>query len=71
MCVPRRVSCRRYAFRRWSPSEVTGLPSSNAFQYTGRENDGTGFYYYRARYYNPSPQRFLGADPLESAGGKT
>jgi len=26
----------------------------NPFQYTGRENDGTGLYYYRARYYSPT-----------------
>jgi YD repeat-containing protein len=32
----------------------------NAFQYTGRENDGTGLYYYRARYYHPQLQRFVG-----------
>jgi hypothetical protein len=25
----------------------------NEFRYTGREGDGTGLYYYRARYYHP------------------
>ena len=40
--------------------------STNPFQYTGRENDGTGLYYYRARYYNPEAQRFLSEDPLIS-----
>jgi RHS repeat-associated protein len=36
---------------------------------TGRENDGTGLYYYRARYYSPTLQRFLGEDPIGFAGG--
>jgi RHS repeat-associated protein len=31
-------------------------------QYTGRENDGTGLYYYRARYYAPALQRFISED---------
>ncbi len=28
---------------------ATGSPSTNPFQVTGRENDGTGLYYYRTR----------------------
>ena len=42
---------------------------SNSYQYTGRENDGTGIYYYRARYYSPNFQRFLSEDPARFAGG--
>ena len=38
------------------------------FQYTGRENDGTGLYYYRARYYAPGIQRFISEDPLNGGG---
>ena len=30
-----------------------GTSSSDAYQFTGRENDGTGLDYYRARYYSP------------------
>jgi RHS repeat-associated protein len=37
---------------------------SNPFQFTGRENDGSGLLYYRARYYNPVWGRFVSADPL-------
>jgi RHS repeat-associated protein len=29
-----------------------------------RENDGTGLYYYRARYYSPELQRFISQDPI-------
>src|SRR5262249_34903361 len=32
------------------------------FQYTGRESDATGLYYYRSRYYDPTLQRFLSED---------
>ncbi len=40
------------------------------FQYTGRENDGdTNLYYYRARYYSPSLNRFVSEDPLRLGGG--
>ncbi|MCL2309482.1 MAG: RHS repeat-associated core domain-containing protein, partial [Proteobacteria bacterium] len=41
----------------------------NPFQYTGRENDGTGLYFYRARYYSPSQQRFISEDPIGLRGG--
>jgi RHS repeat-associated protein len=47
----------------------TGTASSNGFQYTGRENDGTGLMYYRARYYSPGLQRFISQDPLGFGGG--
>jgi RHS repeat-associated protein len=44
--------------------------SSNAQQYTGREKDGdSGFYYYRARYYDPSIGRFISEDPMGFAAG--
>jgi RHS repeat-associated protein len=38
--------------------------SNNELKYTGRERDGaTGFYYYRARYYDPVTGRFISEDP--------
>ncbi len=40
----------------YSPFGAPGLSGSatgNAFDYTGREEDGTGLKYYRARYYYP------------------
>src|SRR5581483_6382816 len=39
-------------------------------QYTGRDNDGTGLFYYRARYYNPTLQQFISEDPIGFAGGR-
>jgi RHS repeat-associated protein len=38
--------------------------SPNRLKYTGREDDGTGLYYYRARYYDPETGRFISEDPL-------
>ena len=43
----------QYTYEPFGKTTPSGAGSSNAFQYTGRENDGTGLYYYRARYYNP------------------
>src|SRR5262249_15114417 len=48
---------------------ASGAANANAFQYTGRENDGTGLYYYRARYYHPGLQRFISEDPIGFGGG--
>jgi RHS repeat-associated protein len=50
--------------------ELTNSPTdSNPFQFTGRENDGTGLLYYRARYYVPEWGRFISEDPSGTAGG--
>jgi len=43
--------------------------STNAFQYTGRENDGAGLNYYRARYQHPVLGRFVSEDPIGLRGG--
>jgi RHS repeat-associated protein len=40
----------------------------NAVEYTGRENDETGLYYYRARYYDPVLKRFVSEDPIGLLG---
>ena len=48
---------------------VAGPASINAYQYTGRENDATGAYFYRARYYRPGAMRFIAEDPLEFVDG--
>jgi RHS repeat-associated protein len=43
--------------------------SSNPFQFTGRENDETGIYHYRERYYSPALHRFISEDPLGFLAG--
>jgi RHS repeat-associated protein len=45
---------------------------TNSFQYTGREFDPeTGFYEYRARYYDQNAARFMSEDPLRFGTGDT
>ncbi|CAJ4445516.1 RHS repeat-associated core domain protein [Burkholderia pseudomallei] len=43
---------------------------TNPYQYTGREADAPGLYYYRARYYSPTWGRFISEDPLGFGGGQ-
>src|SRR5205823_1205588 len=54
----------QYTYEAFGNTAVSGTSSLNSFQYTGRESDGTGLYYYRARYYSPGLSRFLSQDPL-------
>lgn len=58
----------QYTYEPFGNSTGSGS-STNSYQYTGRENDGTGLYFYRARYYNPALQRFISEDPAGLAGG--
>jgi len=57
-----------YVYDPFGNTTVSGS-SSNQFQYTGRENDANGLYYYRARYYNPALGRFISEDPSAFGGG--
>jgi RHS repeat-associated protein len=59
------------AYEPFGATTTSGAASTNAAQFTGRENDGTGLYYYRARYYSPQLGRFVSEDPLEFGGGST
>ena len=58
-----------YTYEPFGNATSSGTSSTNSFQFTGRENDGTGLDYLRARYYSPTLQRFLSEDPIELAGG--
>jgi RHS repeat-associated protein len=57
-----------YAYEPFGNTTVTSGSSANPYQYTGRENDGTGVYFYRARYYSPTLQRFISEDPIGMLG---
>jgi len=46
-----------------------GEDFSNPYQYTGRELDATGLYYYRGRYYHAGMGRFISEDPIGLNGG--
>jgi RHS repeat-associated protein len=60
-----------YTFEPFGTKTASGVTSTNPMQFTGRENDGTGFYYYRARYYDPQSGRFLSEDPAGMVDGST
>ena len=59
----------RYAYSPYGEVSSSGNDSGNPIQYTARENDGTGLYYYRARYYDPVLKRFVAEDPINLLGG--
>ena len=61
----------QYTYDAFGNTTSSGAANSNSSQYTGRENDGTGLYYYRSRYYSPGLQRFISQDPIGFAGGDT
>jgi RHS repeat-associated protein len=61
----------QYTYEPFGNATVSGAANGNSYQFTGRENDATGLYYYRARYYSPTFQRFTAQDPIDFAGGDT
>ncbi len=58
-----------YTYEPFGKATKTGAATTNTYGFTGREDDGTGLMYYRARYYNPSTQRFISEDPIGLSGG--
>jgi len=59
-----------YTYDAFGTVTATNPTFANAFQYTGRENDGlAGLYYYRARHYYPGVGRFIREDPIGFGGG--
>jgi RHS repeat-associated protein len=55
----------QYTYEPFGYATQTGQASTNSYKYTAREDDGSGLYYYRARYYHPRLQRFISEDPSE------
>jgi RHS repeat-associated protein len=58
----------QYTYEPFGNTTTSGPANANPYQFTGRENDGTGLYYDRARYYSPIYQRFTSEDPAGFAG---
>src|SRR5207247_5057906 len=58
-----------YTFEPFGNATRSGATSTSSAQFTGRENDGSGLYYYRARFYHPGLQRFISEDPSGFAAG--
>lgn len=57
-----------YSYEPFGASSEAGEPSESPFRFTGREDDGTGLMYYRARYYSPGLARFISEDPAVFEG---
>jgi len=45
------------------------VETNNPYGYTGREVDADDLYYYRARYYDPTLERFISEDPIGFSSG--
>jgi RHS repeat-associated protein len=58
-----------YSFEPFGNTTTSGSATTNSFAYTGRELDASNLYFYRARYYIPSLQRFISEDPVREVGG--
>jgi RHS repeat-associated protein len=58
-----------YTYEPFGRTVVGGGPSANPFQFTGRESDGAGLYFYRTRYYHAHLSRFIGEDPVGLLAG--
>lgn len=58
-----------YTYQPFGVTTIGGSANGNSYEFTGRENDGTGLYFYRARYYSPTFQRFVSQDPIGFTGG--
>ena len=61
----------RYTYDPFGRTTVFGDPGNNMLQFTGREHDESGLYYYRARYYSPELARFLSEDPAGFFAGSS
>ncbi len=59
----------RYTYDPFGNTVGSGTSVANPSQFTGRENDPTGLYFNRARYYSPSLHRFISEDPSGVRGG--
>jgi RHS repeat-associated protein len=58
-----------YTYEPFGEVSVSGASNTNAVQFTARENDSAGLYFYRARYRNAREGRFISEDPIGFAGG--
>ncbi len=60
-----------YTFEPFGNTSTSGSGTTNSFAYTGRELHAGNLYYYRARYYSPTLQRFISEDPIGFSEGDT
>ncbi|MBL1259190.1 MAG: RHS repeat-associated core domain-containing protein [Thiotrichaceae bacterium] len=64
------VTAQKRAYTPFGLDLSSSGESTNSLAYTGREQDNeSGLYYYRARYYDPEVGRFISEDPLGFEAG--
>ncbi len=54
---------RRQGYKPYGGDSYVSGSEKARYQYTGQEKDGTGVYYYNARYYDQEIGRFISVDP--------
>jgi RHS repeat-associated protein len=59
----------QYTYQPFGATTTSGAADANSAQFTGREQDGTGLYFYRGRYQHPTLQRFVSEDPIGFLAG--
>jgi len=59
----------QYTYDPFGNTAIAGAANGNSYEFTGRENDSNGMYYYRARYYSSTLGRFISEDPIHFASG--
>jgi RHS repeat-associated protein len=62
-------SSTTYSYEPYGKATQSGSVDDNSRVFTGREDDGSGLVYYRARYYDPASARFISQDPAGLGGG--
>jgi RHS repeat-associated protein len=58
-----------YTYSPFGATSVSGDDAGNPVRFTGREDDPSGLYYYRSRFYSPTTSRFISTDPLGIGSG--
>ena len=58
-----------YAYSPYGQVSALGVDEGNPIQYTARENDQTGLYYYQGEVYDPVLKRFVSQDTIGIEGG--
>jgi len=59
----------QYSYDPFGNTAQAGTSTASSFAFTERENDNTGLYFNRARYYDPAIGRFVSEDPIGLLGG--
>jgi RHS repeat-associated protein len=60
-----------YSYDPYGNTTQSNASFTNPYQYTGREADTPGLYYYRARYYSPPIGGMISEDPIGFGGGQS